>query len=59
MSLAYYFIATFIFILIVNFVGLIPGGHSPTGALAVTMSLALVAFFVINGAAIKYSGVGH
>jgi F-type H+-transporting ATPase subunit a len=58
-SLAYYFIATFIFILIINLVGLVPGGHTATGAIPVTASLAIIAFFLINGAAIRYSGIGH
>jgi F-type H+-transporting ATPase subunit a len=58
-SLAYYFIATLLFILVVNLLGLIPGGHTATGAIPVTAALAIVAFFVINGASIKYSGVGH
>jgi F-type H+-transporting ATPase subunit a len=58
-SLTYYFVATFIFILVINLVGLMPGGHTATGAIPVTAALAIVAFFVINGAAIKYSGVGH
>ncbi|MPM88846.1 ATP synthase subunit a [bioreactor metagenome] len=57
-SLTYYFVATFIFILVVNLLGLIPGGHTATGAIPVTAALAIVAFFVINGAAIHYSGIG-
>ena len=58
-TLSFYFIATFIFILIVNFCGLLPGGHSATGAIPVTAALAIIAFFLINGAAIRYSGIGH
>ena len=58
-TMSFYFIATLIFILMVNLLGLIPGGHTATGALPVTAALAIVAFFVINGAAIKYSGLGH
>jgi len=57
-KLTYYFFATFIFILTVNLLGLIPGGHTATAAIPVTAALAIVAFFVINGCAIKYSGVG-
>lgn len=56
-SLSFYFVATFIFILVVNLVGLVPGSHTATGAIPVTAALAIVAFFVINGAAIKYSGI--
>ncbi len=58
-SLGFYFIATFIFILVVNLTGLLPGAHTATSAIPVTAALAIVAFFVINGAAIKYSGIGH
>lgn len=58
-TFTYYFAATFIFILTVNLIGLLPGGHAATGSLPVTAALAIVAFFVINGAAIKYAGVGH
>jgi len=56
-SLSFYFVATFIFILVVNLVGLVPGAHTATGAIPVTAALAIIAFFVINGAAIKYSGI--
>ena len=56
-NLTFYFSATFIFILVVNLIGLLPGGHTATSALPVTAALAIVAFFVINGAAIKYSGI--
>ncbi len=58
-ALTYYFAATLIFILVVNLLGLVPGGHTATAAIPVTAALSIVAFFVINGAAIKYSGVGH
>jgi F-type H+-transporting ATPase subunit a len=56
-KLTFYFVATFIFILIVNLVGLIPGGHAATGSIPVTAALSIVAFFVINGSAIKFSGI--
>ncbi|MCL2040256.1 MAG: F0F1 ATP synthase subunit A [Bacteroidetes bacterium] len=58
-SLTFYFVATLIFILVINLLGLLPGGHTATAAIPVTAALAIVAFFVINGAAIKYSGVKH
>jgi F-type H+-transporting ATPase subunit a len=58
-SLNFYFVATFIFILVVNLLGLLPGGHAATGSIPVTASLAVVAFFVINGASIRYVGFGH
>jgi len=53
-----YFIALFFFVLFLNLTGLVPGGHTATGAIAVTASLALVSFFVINIVAMKESGVG-
>ena len=58
-SLTYYFVATLLFILAINLLGLVPGGHTATAAIPTTAALAIVAFFVINGAAIKYSGIGH
>lgn len=54
-----YFIALFFFILTMNLLGLIPGGHSPTGNLAVTAGLAITAYFVINGSSILHKGFGH
>lgn len=53
-----YFISLFTFILISNLLGLIPGGHSPTGNIAVTGALAVIAFLVINFTAIKEAGLG-
>lgn len=53
-----YFTALFFFILTMNMLGLLPGGHTATGAIPVTLALALTAFFVINGVAIKVSGIG-
>ncbi|TAL70843.1 MAG: ATP synthase F0 subunit A [Bacteroidetes bacterium] len=54
-----YFIGLFCFILLCNVLGLIPGGHTATGALAVTGGLAIIAYFVINITAIKEAGIGH
>lgn len=54
-----YFVSLWIFIFVLNFLGLIPGGHSATGNLAVTAGLALTAYFVINGSAIITKGLGH
>lgn len=54
-----YFISLFFFILTMNLMGLIPGGHSPTGNLAVTAGLAITAYFVINGSSILHQGFGH
>lgn len=53
-----YFIGLFFFILFMNLTGLIPGGHTPTGSLSVTMALAITALFVINITAISVSGIG-
>jgi len=53
-----YFIALFCFILICNLIGLLPGGHTATGALAVTAALAITAYFVINITAIREAGIG-
>lgn len=54
----HYFYALFIFILLVNLIGLVPGGHSATGAIGTTLGLALISLFVINITAMMQSGVG-
>ncbi len=54
-----YFVALFFFILVMNLFGLIPGGHSATGNLAVTAGLSIIAYFVINGSAIFHVGFSH
>ena len=46
----------FFFILTMNLMGLVPGGHSATGSLSGTAGLAVVAFFVIQYAAIRENG---
>ncbi len=51
-----YFVTLFVFILLMNLFGLIPGGHTATGALGTTAGLALTALFVINGTAIRQIG---
>lgn len=51
-----YFVSLFFFILLMNLFGLIPGGHTATGALGTTAGLALTALLVINGTAIKQIG---
>ncbi|MFH1051574.1 MAG: F0F1 ATP synthase subunit A [bacterium] len=53
-----YFVGLFFFIFFMNLLGLLPGGHTATGALAVTGALAIVAYFVINITAIRESGIG-
>jgi F-type H+-transporting ATPase subunit a len=53
-----YYITVFFGILLMNLFGLIPGGHTATGAIGVTAGLAIIAFFVINYTAIRESGIG-
>lgn len=53
-----YFIALFMFILVLNLIGLLPGGHTATGTIGVTAALAITAFLVINYTAIRESGIG-
>lgn len=52
-----YFVSLFFFILLMNLFGLIPGGHTATGALGTTAGLALTALLVINGTAITQIGL--
>ncbi len=52
-----YFVALFVFILLMNLFGLIPGGHTATGAIGTTAGLALTSLFVINGTAIRQIGL--
>lgn len=60
-GLAYmpYLLTTFFFILIMNLFGLIPYGASATGNVNVTAGLALIAFVMIQAAAIRAQGIGH
>jgi len=55
------FLATmFFFILISNFVGLIPGCKTPTGTISVTWALATISFFYFNYYGIKaHGGLGY
>jgi len=53
-----YILALFFFILTLNLVGLMPGCHAATGALGVTMALALTSFCVVNYIAVKDAGIG-
>lgn len=52
------FLTIFFFILTMNLLGLVPGGHSATGSLNVTAGLAIVAFFLIQIASIMKIGFG-
>jgi F-type H+-transporting ATPase subunit a len=42
-----------------NLLGLVPGGHTATGALGVTGALALTALIIINATAIREIGIGN
>lgn len=53
-----FMIGLFFFILILNLISLLPGCHAATGALPVTMALAICTFFVVNFVAIKDAGIG-
>jgi len=54
-----YLLTTFFFILLMNLMGLIPYGASATGNVNVTAGLAIIAFIMIQGAAIRAQGIGH
>lgn len=54
----HYFYALFIFIFLMNIFGLLPGGHTATGAIGTTLGLALISLFVINITAIQQIGIG-
>lgn len=54
------FIATlWVFILMANLIGLIPGLHSPTSDLAVTSALALLVFLSVHWFGIRAEGLGQ
>lgn len=55
----HYFLTLFFFILFSNLIGLIPGGATPTGNIAVTSTLALCTFFLIHIAGIREQGLTH
>jgi F-type H+-transporting ATPase subunit a len=52
-----YFLVTFFFIYFLNMVGLLPGGHTPTGSMSITLGLAIIAFVVINVSQIRKEGI--
>ncbi|MBI4546986.1 MAG: F0F1 ATP synthase subunit A [Ignavibacteriae bacterium] len=54
-----YLLTTFFFILIMNLAGLVPYGSTATGNVSVTGGLALIAFIMIQYAAIRSQGLGH
>ncbi len=54
-----YLLTTFFYILIMNLLGLVPYGASATGNVSVTGGLAILAFLMIQWAAIRSQGPGH
>jgi F-type H+-transporting ATPase subunit a len=54
-----YLLTTFFFILLMNLIGLVPFGATATGNIAVTAGLAIIAFLMIQFAAIRAQGFGH
>ena len=54
-----YLLTTFFFILFMNLAGLIPYGSTATSNIAVTAGLAIIAFVMIQAAAIRAQGFGH
>jgi F-type H+-transporting ATPase subunit a len=52
-----YILTLFFFILVMNLLGILPWGATPTGNISVTAALALVAFLVIEIAGMKALGV--
>ncbi len=52
------FLTFFFFIITMNFLGMVPYGHSPTGSLNVTAGLAIIAFFTVQIASIAKNGFG-
>jgi F-type H+-transporting ATPase subunit a len=53
-----YLLTTFLFILVMNLLGIIPYGASATGNISVTAGLAIVAFVMIQLSAIRVQGIG-
>lgn len=54
-----YLLTTFFFILIMNLIGLVPFGASATGNVSTTAGLAIIAFIMIQAAAIRAHGLGR
>ncbi len=52
-----FFLTIFFFILMMNLIGLVPFGHTPTGAVSVTAALALCTFFVTQATGMRSMGV--
>ena len=54
-----FFLTVFFFIMCANLFGLLPWGHSATGALSVTAGLALVTFVITQFVGLRTMGVKH
>jgi F-type H+-transporting ATPase subunit a len=54
-----FLLTTFFFILLMNLAGLIPYGATPTGNIAVTAGLAIIAFIMIQVSSIRKDGIVH
>ena len=54
-----FFVIIFIFILVCNLIGLIPGFESPTGVPSVPLGCAIVAFFYYHIQGFKHAGIGY
>ncbi len=54
-----FFAILFIFILVCNLIGLIPGFESPTGVPAVPLGCAICAFFYYHTQGFRHSGIGY
>jgi F-type H+-transporting ATPase subunit a len=48
----------FLYILLMNWIGMVPLGHSPSTSLTITASLALITFFYAQSVGIKRLGIG-
>lgn len=54
-----FFAIVFIFILVCNLIGLIPGFESPTGVPAVPLGCAICSFFYYHTQGFKHAGIGY
>ena len=54
-----FLLTLFIFILLSNLVGIIPGSKAATGTMGVTVALAVISFVYFTYCGIKHHGVGH
>ena len=54
-----FFVIVFVFILIANLIGLIPGFESPTGVPAVPLGCAICSFIYYHTQGFKHAGIGY